>query len=273
MKQRHKTGAPAAHPFTIAHLLAAVALLFSTLPLAALVVRAVQNQAWADIPDTAIPDAIWLSFASTLISMIAAIVFGTPLAYILARRRFRFKRLVNVLIELPIVLPPAVAGLALLLTFGRRGLLGAPLDQLGITLPFTFAAVVLAQTFVAAPFYVRAAAVGFAGVPRELEDAARVDGAGGWRLFRAITLPLSMRALAAGLVLCWARALGEFGATILFAGSLQGRTQTMPLLIYNVIERDLDAAIWTGLILVGIALAALLLAGWLRREEGEETYE
>lgn len=117
------------------------------------------------------------------------------------------------------------------------------------------------------------AAVGFAGVPRELEDAARVDGAGGWSLFRAITLPLALRALAAGLVLAWARALGEFGATILFAGSLQGRTQTMPLLIYNVIERDIDAAIWTGLILVGIALAALLVVGWLRRKEREEDSE
>ncbi len=247
--------------------LAAVAILFLTLPLAALIIRALQNQAWANIPGTAIPDAIWLSFASTLVSMIMTITFGTPLAYVLARRRFPFKRLINVLVELPIVLPPAVAGLALLLTFGRRGLLGAPLDELGITIPFTLAAVIMAQTFVAAPFYVRAAAVGFAGVPRELEDAGRVDGAGGASLFWYITLPLSLRALAAGLVLSWARALGEFGATILFAGSLQGRTQTMPLLIYNVIERDIDAAIWTGLLLVGIALAALLVAGWLRRED------
>jgi molybdate transport system permease protein len=128
----------------------------------------------------------------------------------------------------------------------------------------------MAQTFVSAPFYIRSAQVGFQGVPREVEDAARVDGAGGLWLFLLITLPLSSRALAAGLILCWARALGEFGATILFAGSLQGRTQTMPLLIYNVIERDINAAIWTGLILVAIALFALLISQWFARTSHDQ---
>lgn len=244
-------------------LLAVIALLFLLLPVLALVIRAVQNQVWANLPSTAIPDAIWISFVSTLLSMIVTVLFGTPLAYALARRSFPLRRLINVLIELPIVLPPAVAGLALLLTFGRRGLLGAPLSELEITITFTLTAVIMAQTFVAAPFYIRAAQVGFQGISREIEDAARVDGAGGFSLFWFVTLPLSIRALAAGLVLAWARALGEFGATILFAGSLQGRTQTMPLLIYTVIERDLNAAIWTGLILVGIAVVALLISQWL----------
>jgi molybdate transport system permease protein len=146
-------------------------------------------------------------------------------------------------------------------------LLGGALDTLGISLPFTTAAVIVAQTFVAAPFYIRSAQVGFSEIPRDIEDAARVDGAGGWALFRMITLPLSSRALAAGIVVSWARALGEFGATILFAGSLQGRTQTMPLLIYNIFERDINAAIWAGVLLIGLALLALLLSNRLRPEE------
>lgn len=250
--------------------LAVVAVAFLVLPLLALVLRSLQNSAWETVPDAGILSAIGLSFVSTLITLVVTILFGTPLAYLLARQRFPFKWLVSVLVELPIVLPPAVAGLALLITFGRRGVLGPVLAQVEISLPFTFAAVVMAQTFVAAPFYIRSAAVGFNGVPREVEDAARVDGAGGWTLFRFVTLPLAFRPLAAGLILCWARALGEFGATILFAGSLQGRTQTMPLLIYNVIERDIDAAIWTGLILVVLALFALLLSQWLTRSTQDD---
>lgn len=248
-----------------------IALLFLTLPIVALIVRAIGNQAWRDIPDSPIPTAIWLSFVTTSVTVILTLVFGTPLAYVLARWRGRVPRLLSVLVELPIVLPPAVAGLALLITFGRRGLLGGALDAAGITLPFTTFAVIMAQTFVAAPFYIRAAQVGFAGVPADLEDAGRVDGADDVTLFAYITLPLASRALSAGIVLSWARALGEFGATILFAGSLQGRTQTMPLLIYNIIERDIDAAIWTGLILIGLALIALVVSHLLSgRDEGRE---
>ena len=244
--------------------LASLGLTFLALPIAALIIRAITTRAWEGTPDSSlIPNAIYLSFITTLATAILTILLGTPLAYVFARRKFRFKRLLNVLIELPIVLPPAVAGLALLITFGRRGLLGPPLLALGISLPFTIYAVVMAQAFVAAPFYVRAAQIGFQSVPMEIEDAARVDGAGGWRLFFNISLPLSSHALGAGLILSWARALGEFGATILFAGSLQGRTQTMPLLIYNVIEQNINAAIWTGLILIGLGLIALLLSQWL----------
>ncbi len=243
--------------------LASLGLTFLALPIAALVIRTITTRAWEGAPGSLIPDAIYLSFITTLATALLTVLFGTPLAYVCARHRFRFKRLLNTLIELPIVLPPAVAGLALLITFGRRGLLGPPLLALGISLPFTVYAVIMAQAFVAAPFYIRAAQIGFQNVPREIEDAARVDGAGGWQLFAYITLPLSSRALAAGLILSWARALGEFGATILFAGSLQGRTQTMPLLIYNVIEQDINAAVWTGLILIGLGLLALLLSQWL----------
>ncbi len=235
-----------------------LALLFLVVPIAVLVVRGVQAQGWEQLPEGGVSEAISLSLLTTLLTLIITVLFGTPLAFLFARGKFPFKRALNILVELPIVLPPAVAGLALLLTFGRRGLLGPALSIAGISLPFTTAAVVLAQTFVAAPFYIRAAQLGFQSVTREIEDAARVDGAAGWTLFRRVTLPLALRALAAGLVLCWARALGEFGATILFAGSLQGRTQTMPLLIYNVIERDIDAAIWTGVILIALALVALV---------------
>lgn len=251
---------------------AGLALLYLVLPLVALILRRVQNRAWETLPEAGILSAVLLSALSTLLTVGLTLGFGTPLAYVLARYRFSFKWLVSVCVELPIVLPPAVAGLALLITFGRRGLLGPVLTQIGLNLPFTFAAVVMAQTFVAAPFYIRAAAVAFQGVPREVEEAARVDGAEGWSLFWFVTLPLSFRSLAAGLILCWARAMGEFGATILFAGSLQGRTQTMPLLIYNVIERDIDAAIWTGLLLVGMALLALLLSQWIGRR-GDQTAE
>lgn len=251
-------------------LLAIVAVVFLTLPIVALVIRSLESRAWEGMPGSAVPDAIWLSFVTTIFTILATIIFGTPLAYVLARRTFPLKRLVNVLVELPIVLPPAVAGLALLITFGRRGLVGPILLDFGISLPFTIYAVVMAQTFVAAPFFIRTAQIGFQGVSREVEEAAQVDGAGGWCLFWYVTLPLSGRVLAAGLILCWARALGEFGATILFAGSLQGRTQTMPLLIYNVIERNINAAIWTGLILIALALMALLLSQWLIRNPYEK---
>lgn len=243
-------------------------LMFSllVLPPIALLVRALATQAWRGVHQA---DAIWsaigLSLATTGMTVLLTVLLGTPLAYVLARWRFPGRRVVSLFIELPIVLPPAVAGLALLLTFGRRGLLGPFLLEFGVTLPFTAAAVVIAQTFVAAPFFIRAAQLGFTSVPRDLEDAARVDGASNWAVFWHIILPISQRALAAGLVLSWARAMGEFGATILFAGSLQGRTQTMPLLVYSIFERDIDAAIWTGLLLLGMALLALIVSQALSR--------
>ncbi len=240
-----------------------------SVPLVALLLRGIETRGWEGLPEAGISEAVFLSIVTTLCTALLTAILGTPLAYLLARWQFRFKRLLIVLVELPVVLPPAVAGLALLIAFGRRGLLGPALSTLGVTLPFTTAAVVLAQLFISAPFYIRSAQVGFQAIDPEIEDAARVDGAGGLALFWHIILPMASRALAAGLVLSWARALGEFGATILFAGSLQGRTQTMPLLVYNVLERDINAAIWTGLLLVGMALGALLLSHWLAgKQEG-----
>ncbi len=245
----------------------AIALLFLAVPQLALLLRGIETRGWEGLPNGGVSEALVLSLTTTTLSSLLTIAIGTPLAFVLTRWRFWGRRLLIVIIELPIVLPPTVAGLALLITAGRRGLFGPLLGSLGIALPFTSAAVVVAQTFVSAPFFIRAAQVGFASVPREIEDAARVDGASGLILFRHITLPLSATGLAAGLTLSWARAVGEFGATILFAGSIIGRTQTMTLLVYNVLESNLDAAVWASLILLGLAFIALLLSQWLTRHD------
>lgn len=244
-----------------------IALLFLGFPQFALIIRAVQTRGWEGLPNSGIGEAIWLSLWTTFWSSLITVLFGTPLAFVLARWRFFGRRLLTVIVELPIVLPPTVAGLALLVALGRRGALGPALSAVGLTLPFTTLAVIFAQTFVSAPFYIRAAQVGFSAIPREIEDAARVDGASGLTLLRHIILPLSGTALAAGLTLSWARALGEFGATILFAGSIAGRTQTLTLFIYNILESNIDAAIWTSLILLGLALIALIASQWLSRHE------
>ena len=249
---------------------AAVALaLFLALPIVALLARALGAGFLADAAGSRIvADAVLLSLVTTAASLALAVALGMPLAYALARRRFRGAAFVEALVDLPIVLPPAVAGLALLLLLGRRGWLGEPLAALGIGLPFTTIAVVLAQTFVAAPFFVRAARTGFAGVDRDLEDAARVDGATEAGVIRHVTLPLAASALGAGLVMTWARALGEFGATIMFAGNVAGRTQTLPLVVYGEFQGgDLDASIAAAAILVLAALGVLVAVrgfGWRR---------
>ncbi len=248
---------------TLLAIIALAGLLFLTLPIVALIVRTIQTQAWQEMAGSSLVPAILLSLFTTSITILLTVLVGTPLAYFLARRDFKGKRFMSVLVELPIVLPPAVAGLGLLVAFGRRGLFGPALETIGVSLPFSTAAVIIAQTFVAAPFYIRAAQVAFHTVDPEIEAAGRVDGAAGLTLFWEITLPVSNRALGAGLALSWARALGEFGATILFAGSLQGVTQTMPLLIYKEFERNINAAIWAGLLLIAFALASLLLARYL----------
>lgn len=241
---------------------------FVALPIVALLWRSIRDQAWTVPLDERVEQAIMLSFETTAYSMSLIVLLGTPLAYVLARRRFWGKRLVNVLIELPIVLPPAVAGLGLLMAFGRRGMIGATLyAEFGWRITFTQTAVILAQTFVAMPFYTRAAQLGFQNVDPEIEAAALVDGATPLTQFLYVTLPLARRSLLAGLLMSWARALGEFGATILFAGSLPGRTQTMPLLIYNIFERDITAAVWTGLLLVAIAGGILTVTRWLTPSE------
>ena len=240
--------------------LAGLLVLFLGLPVVALVGRAVGSGILGQVAGTrAVVDALSLSLVTTAVTVVLTVILGTPLAFVLARRRFRGAALVEVAVDLPIVLPPSVAGLALLLVFGRQGWLGGSLDAFGIQIAFTSVAVVLAQVFVAAPFYVRSARAGFAAVDRDLEDAARVDGAGEAQVMRFITIPLASPALAGGLVMSWARALGEFGATIMFAGSLGGVTQTLPLVVYAEFGAgDLDVAVAAAAILVFAAVGVLV---------------
>ena len=239
---------------------------FLVLPLIGLVERAaVAGTLFDAIRRPIVYEAVRLSMLTSSLVLVLALVFGMPLALVLARRRFPGITVLDTLVDLPIVLPPAVAGLALLLTFGRRGLLGPALASIGIELPFTTAAVILASFFVAAPFFVRAARSGFLSVPREYEEAARAEGATEWQVFRHVTAPVAAPALFGGAILCWARALGEFGATIMFAGQFQGRTQTMPLAIYAALESDTDAALGLSVLLLAIsAILLLMFRRWLR---------
>lgn len=240
--------------------------IFLALPVAALVGRAtLDGSLGTAILSPVVLDALVLSLVTTGVSLAATVALGLPLAIVLARRGFRGKGLIEALVDLPIVLPPSVAGLALLLVFGRRGLLTPPLDVLGVTVPFTTLAVIVAQVFVSAPFFIRAARTGIAAVDRDLEDAARVDGASEGQVFRAVTVPLAGSALAAGLVLAWARSLGEFGATIMFAGNVEGRTQTLPLVVYGEFQGgDVDASVAAAAILVIAAFAVLVAARLFR---------
>ena len=232
------------------------------MPLVALVWRTVGEAGGiSDRTAETLWQALRLSLVTTGISLTLVVSLGTPLAYLLARRRFYGSRVVDTLIDLPIILPPAVAGIALLMAFGRRGLVGEWLARFGVTLGFTTSAVVLAQCFVALPFFVRAAKAGFGAVHRDVEEAAAIDGATPWRIFRDMTLPLAGPGLAAGAVLAWARALGEFGATIMFAGNFLGRTQTMPLAIYGRYEAgDLSTALILSTILLAASAGVLLAA-------------
>jgi molybdate transport system permease protein len=247
--------------------LATILLLFVTVPLGALVWRTAQSGQDVDAETlSAFRQALTLSLVTTLAAMVVIVGLGTPLAYLLARRRFPGRWLVDTLVDLPIVLPPAVAGIALLMAFGRRGVLGGPLADLGITIPFTTAAVVFAQVFVAAPFYIRAARGGFDRVEPDLEAAAADLGARPAAVFRTVTLPLARPGLAAGAVLAWARALGEFGATIMFAGNLEGTTRTMPLAIYGEYgSGDLPAALLLAVMLLLASVLILLASRLLSR--------
>ena len=250
-------------------LAAALVLLLAT-PLLALVLRAIDNlNQRTETTKEFVRQALALSLVTTTVSLGIVVILGTPLAYLLARRNFAGRRLVETLVDLPMVLPPAVAGIALLAAFGRRGLFGDELGALGISLPFTSAAVVLAQTFVAVPFYVRSARAGLSRIDRELEAAAADLGATPFHVLWTIVLPLCKQSLLAGAVLAWARALGEFGATIMFAGNLPGKTQTMPLAIYGRLEAgDLEAALLLSSILLGVSVFILFgvrLAGGLGR--------
>ncbi|MFI5893520.1 ABC transporter permease [Actinoplanes sp. NPDC051513] len=240
-------------------------LAFLVLPLFGLLWRA----PWSTLPERltepGILAALRLSLLTATLATAVCLVLGVPLAWVLARAEFPGRRLVRALVTVPLVLPPVVGGVALLLVFGRRGLVGEWLDSaFGVTLPFTTAGVVVAEAFVAMPFLVISVEGALRGADARYEEAAATLGASRWTAFRRVTLPLIAPGVAAGAVLCWARALGEFGATITFAGNFPGRTQTMPLAVYLALEQDLDAAIVLSLLLlvVSVGILAALRDKW-----------
>ena len=250
----------------IALVAAAVAGVLFVAPLAGLLWRAPWGDVGRELATHEVRQALVLSLVSSLYATAASVILGTPLAWLLARVVFPGRSLLRALTTLPMVLPPVVGGVALLTVFGRTGLLGQWLERwFGLSLPFTTAGVVLAETFVAMPFFVITAEAGFRSADRRLEEAARTLGAGPAVVFRRVTLPLVSPSLLAGGVLCWARAIGEFGATITFAGNFPGRTQTAPLKVYLLLETRPGAAIVLSLVLLAICLAVLvgLRSRWL----------
>jgi molybdate transport system permease protein len=253
-------------------ILGAGLLAFLLLPLVALALAASPGDLLRALRDPVVPSALWLSLWTSALSIAIVVVTGTPLAWFLARRRTPWLRAALSLIELPIVLPPAVIGIALLLAFGSRGLLGPLLAELGLSIPFTPVAVVMAQVIVAAPFYIGSATAGFRSVDDDLLLVARTLGASPVRAFLCVAVPLALPGIASGMALGWARAIGEFGATLLFAGNLTARTQTMPLAIYRAFETDLTVATAIALVLGVVAFATLvatrLIDRVLRAREG-----
>ena len=257
-RRRRATGIPDRAPSGPVVIAALGALLFA-LPLGGLAWRAPWSSAWEVLRSRPARDALRLSLVTSLAATGVAIVLGVPLAWVQARVDYPGKRLVRALTTLPMVLPPVVGGVALLLALGRRGILGSQLDRVGVNLPFTTAGAIVAEAFVAMPFLVLTLEAAFASADRRLEDAARTLGASRFTVFRRVTLPLVKPSLVAGTVLCWARALGEFGATITFAGNLQGTTQTLPLFVFLELEgSDPDGAIVLSLVLLGVSVAVLL---------------
>ena len=242
---------------------------FISLPILSLVVWTISEDSWRAMVSPVARDALLLSMRTTAISMFIIVLVGTPAAYVLARMDFRGKRLVDALVDIPAVLPPSAAGIALLLTFGRFGLVGRYFDAFGVTISFTTAAVVIAEIFVSAHFYVRQASIGFAGVRRDVEESAMVDGAGRFSVFTRVTVPLAFPALVAGAVTAWARALGEFGATIIFAGSFRGITQTIPLAIFAEFQGDIDAAVALSVLVLGFDFVVILAVRYLTRKATE----
>jgi molybdate transport system permease protein len=246
---------------------AAAGLAVLVLPMFGLIVRA----PWSTLPSRlaapGVLTALRLSLETATLATVASVVLGVPLAWLLARVEFPGRRVVRALVTVPLVLPPVVGGVALLLVFGRKGLLGTWLDNaFGITLPFTTPGVVVAEAFVAMPFLIIAVEGALRGADTRYEEAAATLGAGRWTTFRRVTVPLVAPGIAAGAVLCWARALGEFGATITFAGNYPGITQTMPLAVYQTLEGgDLDGAIVLSLMLlvVSVTILASLRDRWI----------
>lgn len=240
-------------------ILGSIGLAVFVVPFAGLLARV----PWADLPELlsgdVVTDALRLSLLTSLAATLISVVIGVPLAWMMARLDFPGRSLVRGLVTLPLVLPPVVGGAALLFALGRRGLVGEPLNQAtGLLLPFSTWGVVLANTFVAMPFLVITVEAALRNLDQRFEGAAASLGAGRWTVMRRVTLPMIAPSLIAGLVLTWARALGEFGATITFAGNLQGRTQTLPLAVFVALESDRDTAVALSLVMVVVSLVVLV---------------
>ncbi len=271
--RRHSRFWPLAERSILWRVPALVAVTFLILPLLAIFLKVLpQSHLWHTLQEPFVTQALRTSLITSLSSLVLTVAFGTPLAYVLARRRGPGTTLFDTLLDLPMVLPPTVAGVALLMTFGRRGLLGPWLNAMGIQVVFTMAAVVLAQSFVSMPLYVRSAQAGFRGVDPELERVAYTLGYSATRTFLRVTVPLAFPALLSGAVMAWARALGEFGATIMFAGNLTGRTQTMPLAIYIAMESDLTTALVLATLLIIVPFGGLFATRFFARRRSYGTY-
>ena len=241
-------------------------LLLIALPLMAIALRSAPTF-WLAVGASEVGQAIRLTALTSGLALVVIVLLGTPAAWLIARRQVRGWKILDAVLDLPVVLPPSVAGIGLLIAFGRNGLIGAFLDEVGIQIAFSSAAVVIAQVFVSAPLYIRAAVIGMRRIDEDMESVAMVEGASTWQVFRFVTLPLSAPALATGGVLAWARALGEFGATILFAGNLVGRTQTMALAIYVEFQNNIDAALALALLLTLTSLFVLIAVRWVAHSE------
>ncbi|MBA3280390.1 MAG: molybdate ABC transporter permease subunit [Geodermatophilaceae bacterium] len=247
---------------------AAIGIAFLVLPMVGLLIRAPWSELLLRLAEPEVGQALRLSLITATIATLVSLVLGIPIAWVLARSAIRGRSVLRALVTVPLVLPPVVGGVALFLVLGRRGIVGAWLyDTFGFSLPFTTAAVVIAETFVAMPFLVISVEGALRAADARFEDAAATLGANGWSTFRRVTLPLVAPGIAAGAVLCWARALGEFGATITFAGNFPGTTQTMPLAVYLALQNDPEAAIVLSLVLLAVSLATLTLLRerWLTR--------
>ena len=240
-------------------ILAVPIILFISLPILAIFLKVPLSQFFENINKTQLVQAINLSIFTSLVTTAITLLFGTPVALLLSHSNFRWHRIIDTIIDLPTVLPPSVAGIALLMAFGRKGLFGDFFSSLDISIPFTIIAVIMAQTFVASSLYIKAATIGFSTVDSELKQASALDGASRWETFRFITLPISWSSILSGSVMTWARALGEFGATIIFAGNFPGRTQTMPLAIYIGFEIDLNVALTLAILQICFSFLTLII--------------
>jgi molybdate transport system permease protein len=240
-------------------------MVFIALPIASLFLKSPLDATLQSMQDPVVADALRLSLMTSTLTTLIVVLMGTPVAYVNARFSYFGKEIVDSLIDLPVIMPPAVAGIALLMAFGRMGMLGHYLNAFGLSIAFTALAVVIAQAFVSSPFYIRQARTSFEDVDQSFEDAARTLGASRVYAFFHVILPIAINGLISGAIMAFARSLGEFGATIMFAGNFQGRTQTMPLAIYTAMQGDLDVALCLAMILVVISFLVIALVKTLTR--------